>query len=281
MKKLKLFALGLMGASTLFLTSCEEDDDSTALGPVLTVTESTVGISGGAISAAPGSTLQFEWDARKGDVNLSTFSITVNGVEVSATTDNGNVLPYSVGIGEKTNYTDGISFTPQAPGTYVFKATDKDGLSKSVSVMVSVTASLGTEVTGAFFHIEGLGTGAWDLVGDQAMSSSDPDSDKDMMNTDMAGVTFTGSWEAGTGNGSMFVLAAGFDYAAATEQSAMDAFNAGTASASVSNPADGEIYIAKVRGTDYMVIKIVDVDPTDMTSGGGNDGKITFDYKKN
>ncbi len=276
MRKFRFLSLALVSAAAMVFTSCEDDKDPVL--PILTVTEANFGITNGKVSMTQGGTLDFSWDARKGDVDLKTFSISVLGNVIADTTNNGNVLPYTLKNADDEKYIDGISFMPNASGEYVFTVTDKDGEIARVTVDVMVETTLGTEITGAFFHIEGLGKGAWDLMGDKSMAKADPTSEKDMINNDAAGVTFTGSWVAG--NTTMFVKANGFDYDNATMESAMTAYNGGTAANSVANPANGDIYIAYVRGMHYMVIKIVNVDPNDTSSGGGNNGKITFDYKK-
>ncbi|MDZ7846021.1 MAG: hypothetical protein U5L96_04250 [Owenweeksia sp.] len=151
----------------------------------------------------------------------------------------------------------------------------RDGNEEEVSFNVSLATPMNNEVQGAFFHISGTEEGAYDLVSDAQKALADPSAEKDMVNTDQAGATFTGSWEAGSGNNTTFVRSNSFDYANATVDAAETAFAAGTATASVNDPVDGDIYIAQLRGgNNYAVIKITNVDPTDATCVCGNLGKI-------
>ena len=94
MKKLKLFALGLIGAS-MFMTSCADDDsEDPVVGPTLTVTEenSEEGVVSGKVEIAPGDSLYFQWDARAGDAKLKTFEIELDGKSLSVVTEEGNDL---------------------------------------------------------------------------------------------------------------------------------------------------------------------------------------------
>lgn len=278
MKRLKLFALGLIGAS-MVMTSCADDSDDPAVPPTLTVTEenSANGVVDGKVNTSA-DTLYFKWDSRAGDANLKTFSIELNGNPLTVTTENGNDLSDNIKSSSNTSYQDGAKF-PASAGVYTFTVTDKDGESASVDIEVMVGTPLSTEVTGAFFHIEGTSQGSYDLVNNTTVAASGANSLKDMSNTDAAGDPFTGSWTAK--NSTMFVKVSSFDYANATAQMAANAYNNGTASASVADPIVGDFYIAKLRGTsDYAVIKVTNVDPNDNTCNCGNKGKITFDYKK-
>lgn len=285
MKRLKLFALGLLTTS-MFLTSCSDEEDDDANGPLLTVTEGLYGIDNGTVNATVGDNLTFTWDARKGDRDLHEFDVMVDGTSIADTTLAGNQLPFSLDNANDETYADGYVFSVgmnEGTRTIEFSVTDKDDLSDMVSVTVNVASDetpLATEVTGAFFHIGGSLEGAYDLVNDVVMAASANDADKDMVNTDAAGDAFTGSWEAGMGNATTFVKVSGFDYENATVESAMSAFANGAASSSVDNPAANDMYVALLRGTDYAVIKVTEVDPDNNDCNCGNTGKISFDYKK-
>src|SRR5690606_25397457 len=90
MKKMKLFALGLIGAS-MMMTSCADDEEDPAVGPSLTVTEenSAAGVIDGKVAIEPGDSLHFEWTARDGDARLQTLVIEINGVKAGGLiTDN-------------------------------------------------------------------------------------------------------------------------------------------------------------------------------------------------
>lgn len=288
MKKLKLFALGLVGATFLF-TSCEEDEESP--NPVLTVSEATTS-STGTVTVAPNTQIELEWNARKEGTGaeLKTFAVSVQGVNsINPIPQSvaGNDFPYSIANADDDQYIDKIAVNSGSNigmTTWSFTVTDKDGKSASASITVEVasaTTPLATEVMGAFFHIQGTEHGAYDLMTGASVAASGSDADKDMINTDAAGDPFTGSWMSGTGNNTSFVKVTGFDYADATVESATAAYTAGTSSTSVADPAVGDMYVALLRGgTNYAVIMITKVDPDDATSAG-NKGKIEFDYKKN
>lgn len=288
MKKLKLFSLGLLSAA-LFLTSCN-DDDETALGPVLTVTEASTASTGGDITVAPGATLEFVWRADRGDADLDQFAVSTTGGEWPSplpASERGNSFPYDIGNADDETYLDTLVLNiGQNPSvnSISFTVTDRDGLSEEVSFSVTIEnpeTPLATEVNGAFFHISGSLEGAYDLVNETTVGIGGNDSDKDMINTDAAGVTFTGSWEAGNGTNTTFVKDNSFDYDNATVESVTAAIQDGTSNTTVDDPAAGDIYLVHLRGNDYAVINITNVDPTDDTCGGcGNTGIIEFDFKK-
>lgn len=287
MKKFKLFALGLLGA-TLLLTSCEDDED-TALGPVLTVTEVTTGTNGGNMTVAPGSDLSFVLRADRGDADLDVFKVNTTGGEWPSplpASQKGFSFPFDIDNANDETYLDTLKLTigqNESLNSITFSVTDKDGLSEQVTFDVTIENAetpLANEVTGAFFHIGGSLEGAYDLVNETVVAASDPDNTKDMINTDMAGGTFTGSWEAGSGTNTSFVQDNSFDYNNATVENATAAFQTGTSTTSISNPAVGDIYLVHLRGNDYAAVKITEVDPTNNECGCGNVGKITFSYKK-
>lgn len=288
MKKLKLFALGLIGA-TFLLTSCEDDEENP--NPVISVSEAITG-STGTVTVAPNTLIELEWNARLegSGAELKTFAISAQGFNsISPIPQSvaGNDFPYTISNSDDEQYIDKIAISAGANigiTTWSFTVTDKDGKTASASITVDVasaTTPLATETMGAFFHIQGTEHGAYDLMTGASVAASGADADKDMINTDAAGDPFTGSWMSGTGNNTSFVKVTGFDYTNATVESATAAYTAGTSSTSVADPAVGDMYVALLRGgTSYAVIMITKVDPDDATSTG-NKGKIEFDYKKN
>ncbi|MGB0165795.1 MAG: hypothetical protein ACPF8V_02965, partial [Luteibaculum sp.] len=173
---------------------------------------------------------------------------------------------------------------------FIFTLTDKDGLQATRSLNVTTN---GLEVrTGNFNHIAGKCRGAFDLIGVAEIASSGSETVKDLKNTDQAGATFTGSWTAGTNNGTLFREALGtFNYGAATEASIETAYNAATIpgvnpapSATVTNPSAGDVYLVKLRGTNrFAAIQITTVNASqancDNTTSPNNPGEITFEYK--
>ncbi len=276
-------------ALALGFTACQDDDDDPSLGASLLVTETGTGSNGGAITINQGSSLVFIWDARRGDSDMETFAVSAVGVNSPnpiPTSLAGNTFPYDIANADDETYLDTLIFPNAGINTgvtsYTFTVTDRDGNTSSTSYTVTVAPNatpMTNEVTGAFFHIQGSLEGAYDLVTETVVAAAGSDADKDMKNTDDAGVTFTGSWEAG--NSTLFVKDNSFDYTNATVEAAMASFNSGTSTATVSNPANGDIYIARLRGANnYAVINVVNVDPNDNTCNCGNTGKITFDFKK-
>ncbi len=155
MKNRNLFTLGLFGILTVFTTACSDDDDSTAVGPRLDVTEVNSNSDGGDITITQGSTVAFEWDARRGETNLSTFSVSVNGANAVSPlpqTNEGYDLPYSISNSENGLYVDGIMFAGSGSNvgttTYTFTVTDGIGQTASQTFNVNVIAA-STELSAA------------------------------------------------------------------------------------------------------------------------------------
>lgn len=289
MKNFKWLALGLISAT--FLTSCEDDEDDTNPNPVITV-EEAISSATGTVTVVPGTTVELKWNARKEGTGaeLETFAISsqgLNSINPIPTSDAGNDFPYSISNADDDQYIDFISVnagTNIGSTNWTFTVTDKDGKTASTSIAVEVANAatpLAVETMGAYFHIQGSEHGAFDLMTGMSVAASGADDTKDMINTDAVSTTFTGSWTTGAGNTTMFVKATGFDYANATEEAAMTAYNAGTASASVASPAVDDVYVALLRGgSDYAVIKITKVDAADNTCNCVHTGIMEFDYKK-
>ncbi len=301
MRKFRFLAVALLGASSMFLTSCEDDtEDPLAPKPNLSVTVFTANQTGNeneGIEVNTGTTLNFAINAAKvGGTDLDEFNVVVGGAN-SISTIPPTVKGYSFvtgGVSLKnaddevyvdTLTIDGVFLSNQGTNNFQFTVTDKDGQTRSVTIEVVIknATPLSTEVNGAFFHIGGSLQGAYDLIAGAPIAGSGAGADpskQDMKNTDQAGNVFTGSWTAG--NNTLFVKAAsGFNYANATEEAAASAYANGTSTANISNPVSGDFYIAKLRGgNDYAVIKIIAVDENDNTCNCGNKGKISFDFKK-
>ena len=273
--------------------SCTKDDNNPdAPKPTLTVTELGTGAIDQDLTVAPGAMLSFKWNALRtgGGSVLESFEIFQNGSNVTVPlpkTSNGETLPITnLPNKYESQYVDTIMFSAGSNlgiTTYTFSLTDKDGslVERVINVTVAnPTTPLAMEKTGEIYHVGGSLKGSWDLVADLAKGASDPAADKDIRNKDIAGDPFTGSFN--NTNNTMFVKSNSFDYMNATEESAMAAYAAGTPSATVTNPAVGDMYIAKIRGGNtYMVIKIATIDAADNTCNCGNKGKMTFTYKKN
>lgn len=271
-KKLSLLFLSalFLGGLVFFVTSCGDDEE--AVPPTITLSSS--GLTGNA-TLDPGATFKIVAIATKGDKNLSSYTVTIDNVDLSG---------YPVTI-SGDSYTDTLSTTaPSTGGSYVYtcKVTDKNDKTKSVSITITVEV-FGSAKTGQFYHIAGPSKGAYDLVSDIGRSLTEDDALKDMMNTDAGGSSFTGSWQAGTGNNTLFIKDNTYDYTNAGPKSASEAYaSGGTGSSNITNPALDDVYIAKLRSAeDYAVIKITLNDPTyDPTGSTINKGKIEFTYKK-
>ncbi len=290
MKNLFSVTLALFSASILFV-GCAEETNPDKPKPTLTVEELTVGITNNQITATAGTTLIFRWNAVKagGGQDLDKFSIAQQGANVISplpNTANGETLPIdNLPAKYEAQYVDTITI-PAGMNLGVteltFTVTDQEGLTAEVTVSVTVTNAstpLATVKNGMFYHVGGTLQGAYDLVADVVVAAGGANADKDMNNTNTAGNPFTGAWQSE--NNTQFVKANSFDYANATEEAAATAYAAGTPSASVSAPAVGDIYVAKLRGgSDYTVIKITALNAADNTCSCGNTGKISFEYKR-
>ncbi len=298
MKRLKLFALGLMGASAMMFTSCAEDEPVDPLKPKPTLEITVAGNSqvlatNDDVTVDAGTALEFYINAIKagGGSDLESFQVTtslVNNLQLSALGYNFNSGAVNLQNGDEEQYVDtlsvdGVFLSNEGDYTFQFKLTDKDGQERTVDIIVTVTKAtqLSDETIGAFFHIAGTLEGAYNLVdkGPTAGTGASADPAKqDMKNTDAAGDPFTGSWTAG--NATLFVQDNSFDYDNATDEAAAASYTAGTAGANVNDPDVGDIYIAKLRGTsEYAVIQITEIDPNNTSGGAGNPGKITFNFK--
>ncbi len=135
----------MFGAMMVFTTSCSDDDDSDPVGPRLDVVEVSSGADGGEITITQGQTISFEWDARSGETNLQSLSVSVNGANAVSPlpqTNEGYDLPYTISNSENTLYVDGIDFPNAGNNTgttdYSFTVTDGIGLTATVSFSVIV-----------------------------------------------------------------------------------------------------------------------------------------------
>lgn len=130
MKKLSFAVIALTVFFAAFFSGCE--DETTAVGPSLQL------LSGGGAyidedaTVEPGQVIKFAWLGNKGDANLKSMDIQVNGLQVPGfpVTD----LP-------NDNYQDSVSLEAQAiegAYEYLFILTDNDDLADSLSLTITV-----------------------------------------------------------------------------------------------------------------------------------------------
>lgn len=278
-KLLYLFSLLAIVSMVIFF-GCKKDEE--AVPPTLSLLfVDSYGVTPDGDIMDPEETMTITWTATKGDKNLKSFSVTK---------DNANLADFNGGLPKDlsgSDYSDSLITTADLSGSaaYKFVVTDKNDNTSEVSFTITVV-TFGTDNTGQLHHIQGASgcTGAYNLVTGASVAGTGAEGDKDIKNTDAAGAAFTGSWETGTGNNTMYVKAAGtFTYAGAKVKSSIAAYDAGTKIATIA-PSANDVYIAKLRGgTTYAVIEITSIDPNDVTCNATtlNKGKMSFQFKKN
>lgn len=281
MKNFKLIALLLLSV-TLIFSSCSKDEDEIAA-PSITFSNGNTELVFNGQNA-----IDVDVDvSAEGEVASFMLVKMINDATGSTTTP--IVIDYDF---EKTSGTfrfersnvqilADITMSTDNPKKveYKFSLTDKEGVVKTATYTVTmnvVETDLAAEMDGMFYHVEGELHGAFDLDGDATVGLNGATTTKSMINTDAAGVTFTGAWNSG--NGTMFAKVNSFDFANATVESLATAVAGATFVADVT-PANNDIYIAK-RDVRYYVIKITDVDAAYNTNTGGNTGKLSFKYRK-
>ena len=289
MKKVKIFVLMLVAGAAIF-TSCKKDDETVLADP-------TISFQGGVNSLVFNGTNSIDVNvtvAAEGKIE----SVTLQGPSLSGTgttsapitstfgtshTDNAKNQTSAVYLFQVSTANLALALVNHTSGfTYTFTVTDQEGKSTTATFTVTVPAAntpFATEVTtGTFYHIAGLLEGAWDLDGNAVVSSGGAAASKSMVNSDVAGNAFTGSWGSNAANGTQFAKITGTTYANIYQENAVTLFT-GSAT-TVTNPTVGDVYIAKKGASTYYVIEITALDPAFSTGTGGNHGKITFKYKK-
>jgi len=138
MKKFSFRLLSVLFlGGTLFLTSCSDDEDE-AVGPSLQFFATGVN---GDVTLEPGEVFTVSWDAQAGDANLQTFSVTKNGVDANGA---NNSYPVELSGSDRDRYTADDDFTAdpnEGVYAYVFTVRDRDGLSASRTINVTVEES--------------------------------------------------------------------------------------------------------------------------------------------
>lgn len=272
MKKLFAISLIVLAGAAIF-TSCKKDETTPA--PTISVTNNKTAY---AITATADTAITFNVTvSAEGKIDQFTIKKTVG----STTTSYGSPTGFSGETSYTYNFSETFHATDTYPISFTFKVVDKDAQEASITVTIEKinspsTTPLNTEITsGKIWNLIGPKEGAWDLVNNVGVSSSEPDANKDMKNTTTVNDGWKNEWTSM--NGTMFVKANSYDYNNATLEAAVAAYNAGTPSTTVTNPAVGDIYIAKLRGGNtYVVIKVTNIDVT----ANDNLDKIEFSYKK-
>jgi hypothetical protein len=140
----------------------------------------------------------------------------------------------------------------------------------------------GEKTSDTLWNIAGPYKGAFDLVNNINVGSAGAEADKnlkDLTNPTVldANGKIVSPKTIGSGNGTMFVVAAGFDYANATDSSVIKAYKAGTGLAATPVLAKDAVVIANLKGASmkYAVIKIQDV----VVTADDNKDYFLFSYK--
>lgn len=264
------FALAAITFVSAF-TGCKKDEVPPVVvtNPVISVASPTDGdskISGSTV------TLAFTANTDNGLKRVVVKYKASNGIEV---TKFDTVL-----VSQPNSFTFSRNYTVGQIGTetYTITVTDKKDNIQTKSVNIKSITGFAEETFGKFYHILGSNPGAFDLAKSEARQNSDADADKDMVNNDAA-ATFTGGWEAK--NSTLFVRTATFNYSTGTVIDAEKAYAAGTPDSKVATPVAGDIYIARLRGSNtYVAIKIIANEILNDDCGCTNKGKLTFNLKK-
>lgn len=312
MKK-RIFKYIPIALVAIMMASCADDDEENPLNDNPTVPKPTIEVSvNGETNQSTYEVLQNDTveiymtalAAAGGGANLDVVSLSQTGNNATnsnftlTASESGDPYDFSTGSEQNIKNADNERLTLSGSfsnitgnvgnTTYEFTVKDKDGLIATNSFTIEVVTStpFASTNTGEIWHIRGLKRGSWSLTADSAISAinSQNENEADIINTDAAGVTFTGSFKVGDNraNTTFVKASSAFDYTNATQEDAMTAFNAGTAtSVTASAPAVGDVFIYQLGGGNYTVVKITSIDPTASCGAGcNNPGKMDFEYKK-
>jgi len=267
-KCLTLIAAVISLASVL--TGCKDDDDPIIEPkPVIAVSSPSDGAS-----QVSGTTVNLAFTANSGN-GLKKVVVKFKSATGSETTKFDTTL-----ASQPSDFNFSRNFIVGSIGTetYTIIVTDKKDNIETKSVNIKSITGFELEDFGTIFHILGSKPGAFDLVKAEQRVISDSDVDKDIVNTSTVGF-FAGGWMAK--NSTLFVKSLSFDYNTGTINEAKSIYAAGSPNGTVTAPLDGDVYIAKLRGTDtYVIIKVIANDPTNDECGCTNKGKLTFNFKK-
>lgn len=287
MKLSRILPLAILPLAFGLMTSCDSTSSSAA--PTIANLYLGDGTNTVALTAGQGSTtVHAEVTGDAGFTVLFTITDANNVDKTSSFTIGSFIAPTSSETDWKAT-TSSNTMTLAAPngvanGTYklTLKASNSSGSVTSSTTFTVGGGSTGTATTlhsGAkVANVNGVDTGAYDLINGVRVSARSSDATKDLKDLTLATEIFDGA--LGSGNGATFVKASSsFDFSGATKESISNAFNAGTASATTAVPSVGDIYLVKTTrsGTVYYIaIKFTNVTAGSATA---NTGSVTFDYR--
>ncbi|MDB9882335.1 hypothetical protein OAD66_04285 [Bacteroidia bacterium] len=283
MKNIKFLSLMvLLSVGAIFLTNCGTGTDE---GPA---PKPTLDFLGGAsyvdedASFTSGTEFTMAITATHSS-NIKSFTVTkeVNGGAAEILVDS-TMSTKSISKFEVTDTTEAIAGNE----VYTFTVSDKDGNSTSKSITITnlgdgskdlaVIVKDNDDATIKVYNFKGPKQGAYE-IGQGPLSSSDPDSGKDIQ--DSTATSETSSWPARwtSRNGTTFKLVSSSAWNTITNdleiKAAWDA--AGTAE-SVINVTDGDSYILNIKNSGkYALVTVTDV----VTTSGDNNDYVEFMYK--
>jgi hypothetical protein len=290
MKKLIYSTLSIALAAVVLLSGCKGDDGNgsgTNNTPKPTITFQNNNGTFTGYTFADGS-LETGTDIKIGvrissEVNLKTFRMTQK-LNSDAEVTVPSIFPDSTFTSNTKTCNKDISFKlPSTKGTYTytFYATDKDQTTSSATIRIVVFGPLLEVVDQTVYNNKGAGFGAYDLIGNENISTADNTNTSvrdiiDQSTSDLLSL----KWKSG--NNTRFIKTT-FTKTYTQIKSTDDIialWNANTANISdmVSNIAIGDLILAKVeRGGQYtyMVIGISQVE--DVT--GRDDDFVQFFFK--
>ncbi len=290
MKKLIYSTLSIALAAVVLLSGCKGDDGNgsgTNNTPKPTITFQNNNGTFTGYTFADGS-LETGTDIKIGvrissEVNLKTFRMTQK-LNSDAEVTVPSIFPDSTFTSNTKTCNKDISFKlPSTKGTYTytFYATDKDQTTSSATIKIVVFGPLLEVVDQTVYNNKGAGFGAYDLIGNENISTADNTNTSvrdiiDQSTSDLLSL----KWKSG--NNTRFIKTT-FTKTYTQIKSTDDIialWNANTANISdmVSNIAIGDLILAKVeRGGQYtyMVIGISQVE--DVT--GRDDDFVQFFFK--
>lgn len=169
-----------------------------------------------------------------------------------------------------------VSTTSEVSQSITFKVYGGINCSTPVDTLLAVKATLQKVYNGA-----GADTGSYDLVLSRLVGFGEPDATKDIRDSSLAGIAFTGTWT--TRNGAVFAKVPSAQAAAAWAGATAGVLNqyAGMISAGglpTVTLAVGDVVMALLGSSrGIAIIRITAIDPAD--GSGNNTGSVTFEYK--